>query len=166
MATIYYDTDADLNLIRQRKVAIIGYGSQGHAHALNLKDSGATVTVGLAAGSRSRAKAEAQGLRVAAVAEAAAWADVIMVLAPDTKQPAIYKAAIEPHLAAGKMLMFGHGFNIRYGTIVPPADVDVAMIAPKSPGHRVREVFQEGGGTPGLLAIHQDSSGGARALAL
>jgi ketol-acid reductoisomerase len=166
MATIYYDKDADLELIRQRKIAIIGYGSQGHAHALNLKDSGATVVVGLPAESRSRAKAEVQGLRVAGVAEAAAWADVIMLLAPDTKQPAIYKAGIAPHLSAGKMLMFGHGFNIRFGTIVPPPDVDVTMIAPKSPGHRVREVYQEGAGTPGLLAVHQDATGQARALAL
>jgi ketol-acid reductoisomerase len=166
MATIYYDKDADLELIRTRKVAIIGYGSQGHAHALNLKDSGATVAVGLPAGSRSRAKAEAQGLRVTGVPEAAAWADVIMLLAPDTRQPAIYETAIAPQLCAGKMLMFGHGFNIRFGTIVPPPDVDVTMIAPKSPGHRVREVYQEGAGTPGLLAIHQDATGQARALAL
>ena len=166
MATIYYDKDANLDVIRQRKVAIIGYGSQGHAHALNLKDSGATVVVGLPAGSRSRAKAEAQGLRVTNVAEAAAWADLIMLLAPDTRQPAIYRAGIEPHLAAGKMLMFGHGFNIRFGTIVPPPDVDVTMIAPKSPGHRVREVYQEGGGTPALLAIHQDATGQARSIAL
>ena len=166
MATIYYDSDADLELIRKRKVAIIGYGSQGHAHALNLHDSGATVVVGLPADSRSRAKAEAQGLRVSSVAEAAAWADVVMLLAPDTRQPAIYASGIEPHLSAGKMLMFGHGFNIRFGTIVPPADVDVTMIAPKSPGHRVREVFQEGAGTPALLAVHQDATGQARALAL
>ena len=166
MATIYYDKDANLDSIRQRKVAIVGYGSQGHAHALNLKDSGATVVVGLPAGSRSRAKAEAQGLRVTSVAEAAAWADLIMLLAPDTRQPAIYRAGIESHLAAGKMLMFGHGFNIRFGTIVPPPDVDVTMIAPKSPGHRVREVYQEGGGTPALLAIHQDATGQARSIAL
>jgi ketol-acid reductoisomerase len=166
MATIYYDKDADLGLITRRKVAIVGFGSQGHAHALNLRDSGATVVVGLASGSRSRAKAEAQGLRVTSVDEAAAWADVIMLLAPDTKQPAIYRAAVEPHLSAGKMLMFGHGFNIRFGTIAPPPSVDVTMVAPKSPGHRVREVFQEGAGTPGLLAIHQDATGQARALAL
>jgi ketol-acid reductoisomerase len=166
MATIYYDKDADLELIRRRKVAIIGYGSQGHAHALNLRDSGGTVRVGLPAGSASRAKAEAQGLTVTSVAEAAAWADVIMLLAPDTRQAAIYKADIEPHLSAGKMLMFGHGFNIRFGTIVPPPDVDVTMIAPKSPGHRVRELYQEGAGTPALLAIAQDATGQARALAL
>ncbi|MCX6553172.1 MAG: ketol-acid reductoisomerase [Acidobacteria bacterium] len=166
MATIYYDKDANLDLIRSRKVAIIGYGSQGHAHALNLRDSGGTVRVGLPAASRSRAKAEAQGLVVTSVADAAAWADVIMLLAPDTKQPAIYTADIAPHLSAGKMLMFGHGFNIRFGTIVPPPDVDVAMIAPKSPGHRVREVFQEGAGTPALLAVEQDATGQARAIAL
>jgi ketol-acid reductoisomerase len=166
MATIYYDKDADLSLIQARKVAIIGYGSQGHAHALNLRDSGGTVRVGLPAASRSRAKAEAQGLTVTTVAEAAAWADVIMLLAPDTKQAAIYTAEIEPHLTAGKMLMFGHGFNIRFGTIVPPKTVDVTMIAPKSPGHRVREVFQEGAGTPAILAVEQDATGHARALAL
>jgi ketol-acid reductoisomerase len=166
MATIYYDTDANLDLIRRRNVAIIGYGSQGHAHALNLRDSGGTVRVGLPAASPSRAKAEAQGLEVTGVAEAAAWADVIMILAPDTKQAAIYEAEIRPHLSAGKMLMFGHGFNIRFGTIVPPRDVDVTMIAPKSPGHRVREVFQEGAGTPALLAVHQDATGQARAVAL
>jgi ketol-acid reductoisomerase len=166
MATIYYDKDADLGLITSRKVAIIGYGSQGHAHALNLRDSGATVAVALPDRSRSREKAEAQGLRVTSVPDAAAWADLIMVLAPDTRQPAIYETGIAPHLTAGKMLMFGHGFNIRFGTIVPPAGVDVTMVAPKSPGHRVREVYQEGGGTPGLLAIHQDATGQARAVAL
>jgi ketol-acid reductoisomerase len=166
MATIYYDKDADLELIRGKKVAIVGYGSQGHAHALNLKDSGVNVRVGLAPGSRSKAKAEAAGLTVTSVAEAAAWADVVMMLAPDTKQPKIYTDSVAPHLTAGKMLMFGHGFNIRYGTITPPKDVDVTMIAPKAPGHRVREVFVEGGGTPALLAVHQDASGKATALAL
>jgi ketol-acid reductoisomerase len=166
MAKLYYDQDADLALIRAKRVAVIGYGSQGHAHALNLRDSGVEVRVGLAEGSRSRAKAEAEGLLVSAVAEAAAWADVIMLLAPDTKQPKIYADSIAPHLAAGKTLMFGHGFNIRYGTITPPAEVDVSMIAPKAPGHRVREVFVEGGGTPALLAVHQDASGQAKALAL
>ncbi len=166
MATIYYDKDASLDLIRRRKVAVIGYGSQGHAHALNLRDSGADVRVGLPADSRSRATAADQSLAVSDVAGAAAWADVIMLLAPDTRQAAIYDASIKPHLSAGKMLMFGHGFNIRFGTIVPPPDVDVAMVAPKSPGHRVREVFQEGAGTPALLAIHQDATGQARAIAL
>jgi ketol-acid reductoisomerase len=166
MAKMYYEQDADIDLIRARRVAIIGYGSQGHAHALNLHDSGVDIRVGLAEGSRSRAKAEAAGLKVGSVAEAAAWGDVVMILAPDTKQPKIYRDSIEPHLTPGKMLMFGHGFNIRYGTITPPANVDVTMIAPKAPGHRVREVFQEGGGTPALLAVHQDATGNAHALAL
>ena len=166
MAKIYYDNSADLALIQGKKVAVIGYGSQGHAHSLNLKDSGVTVRVGLAEGSKSKAKAEAAGLTVDTVAKVSAWADVIMILAPDTKQPKIYKESIAPHLTAGKMLMFGHGFNIRFGTITPPADVDVTMIAPKAPGHRVREVFVEGGGTPALLAIHQDATGHAKELAL
>ena len=166
MAKLYYDQDADLALIRAKRVAVIGYGSQGHAHALNLKDSGVEVRVGLAEGSRSKAKAEAAGLTVTSVVEAAAWADVIMLLAPDTKQPKIYADSVAPHLKAGKVLMFGHGFNIRYNTITPPANVDVTMIAPKAPGHRVREVFIEGGGTPALLAVHQDASGSAKALAL
>jgi ketol-acid reductoisomerase len=166
MAKLYYDKDADLALIQAKQVAVIGYGSQGHAHSLNLKDSGVTVRVGLAEGSKSRAKAEAAGLRVDTVANVSAWADVIMILAPDTKQPKIYKESIEPHLTAGKMLMFGHGFNIRFGTIAPPTDADVTMIAPKAPGHRVREVFVEGGGTPALLAVHQDATGNAKALAL
>lgn len=166
MATIYYDHDADPEMIRQKKVAVIGYGSQGHAHALSLQDSGVPVTVGLRPGSKSWAKAEADGLRVDDVAGAAAWADTIMVLAPDTAQPGIYAAHIEPHLKPGKTLMFAHGFNIRFGTIVPPAGVDVSMVAPKAPGHRVREVFVEGGGTPCLLAVHQDASGRAREEAL
>ena len=166
MATMYYDDSADVDLIRSRKVAVIGYGSQGHAHALNLRDSGVPVTVGLGDTSRSRARARAEGLRVTSVAEAAAWADVIMVLTPDTAQPQLYREAIEPHLKPGKLLMFAHGFNIRFGTIVPPGDVDVAMIAPKSPGHRVRELFIEGEGTPGLLAVHQNATGTARDLAL
>ena len=166
MATLYYDSSANLDLIRQRKVAVIGYGSQGHAHALNLRDSGVAVTVGLPASSQSRPRAVAEGLRVTDVAEAAAWADVIMLLTPDTTQPAIYRDALAPALAPGKVLLFAHGFNIRFGTIVPPPNVDVAMIAPKSPGHRVRELFVEGAGTPGLLAVHQDASGGARELAL
>jgi ketol-acid reductoisomerase len=166
MATIYYDRDADLSLIRAKRVAIMGYGSQGHAHALNLRDSGVTVKVGLPAGSRSRAAAEKEGLQVTTPAEAAAWADVIMVLVPDTSQAALYREAIAPSLTAGKMLMFAHGFNIRFGTIVPPANVDVTMIAPKSPGHRVRELYVEGGGTPALIAVHQDATGHAKALAL
>ena len=166
MAKIYYDNSADIGLIQAKKVAIIGYGSQGHAHALNLKDSGVSVKVGLHEGSKSRAKAEAAGVEVTSVAEAAKWADVVMILAPDTSQPRIYQDSIAPHLTAGKMLMFGHGFNIRFKTITPPADVDVSMIAPKAPGHRVREVYLEGGGTPALLAVEQDATGDARVLAL
>jgi ketol-acid reductoisomerase len=166
MATIYYDRDADLSLIRARKVAVFGYGSQGHAHALNLRDSGVTVRVALPAGSRSRAKAEKDGLTVVTPAEAAAWADVLMLLVPDTAQADLYRDAIAPALTAGKMLMFAHGFNVRFGAIVPPKDVDVTMIAPKSPGHRVRELYVEGGGTPALIAVHQDATGHAKALAL
>jgi ketol-acid reductoisomerase len=166
MATIYYDDSAEIALIRKKNVAVVGYGSQGHAHALNLKDSGVSVQVGLHEGSRSKGKAQAAGLEVRSIADAAKWADVIMVLVPDTTQPRVYKDSIAPHLTAGKMLMFAHGFNIRFGTIQPPADVDVAMIAPKAPGHRVREVFVEGGGTPSLLAVHQDATGNAKALAL
>ena len=166
MAKIYYDDAADLGLIQAKKVAIVGYGSQGHAHALNLKDSGVSVKVGLHDGSKSRAKAEAAGIEVTSVADAAKWADVVMVLAPDTSQPKIYQESIAQHLTAGKMLMFGHGFNIRFKTIAPPADIDVSMIAPKAPGHRVREVYIEGGGTPALLAVDQDATGGAHALAL
>jgi ketol-acid reductoisomerase len=166
MANLYYDNSADLALIQGKKVAIIGYGSQGHAHSLNLRDSGVQVRVGLQPGSASLAKAQKEGLTVSTPAEAAEWADVIMILAPDTKQPKLYKDSIAPHLRKGKTLMFAHGFNIRFGTIKPPADVDVSMIAPKAPGHRVREVFTEGGGTPALIAIEQDASGGAQALAL
>jgi ketol-acid reductoisomerase len=166
MATMYYDNDADLALIQQRKVAIIGYGSQGHAHALNLKDSGVSVRVGLPASSRSRAKAQAAGLTVGEVAEVASWADVVMILIPDHVQGTIYREAIEPNLQPGNMLMFAHGFNIRFGAIQPRADLDVAMVAPKSPGHRVRELFVEGAGTPALFAVHQDATGHARALTL
>jgi ketol-acid reductoisomerase len=166
MANLYYDNSADLALLKSKNVAILGYGSQGHAHALNLRDSGVSVRVGLPQGSASRAKAEKEGLTVTAPAEAAAWADVIMILTPDTKQPKLYNESIAPHLTAGKTLMFAHGFNIRFGTIKPPADVDVSMIAPKAPGHRVREVFTEGGGTPALVAVEQDASGKAKALAL
>ncbi|MEJ2600327.1 MAG: ketol-acid reductoisomerase, partial [Anaerolineales bacterium] len=166
MANIYYDKDADPSLIRAKKVAIIGYGSQGHAHALNLHDSGVDVRVGLRPGSKSRAKAESAGLTVQNIADAAAWADTIMLLAPDTTQAALYAKSIAPNLKAGKTLMFAHGFNIRFGTIAPPKDVDVSMIAPKAPGHRVREIFAEGGGTPSLLAVHQDASGQAKANAL
>src|SRR5687767_9469434 len=166
MATMFYDKDADIGLIRRRKVAVIGYGSQGHAHSLNLQDSGVDVVVGLPASSKSADKARAAGLKVLTVAEASSWADVIMVLIPDTRQAKVYNEDIKPHLSAGKMLMFAHGFNIRFNCIVPPADVDVTMVAPKAPGHRVREVFKEGGGTPGLLAVHQDATGQGRATAL
>ncbi|MBP1633908.1 MAG: ilvC [Acidobacteria bacterium] len=166
MARMYYDDSADLSLITGKKVAIIGYGSQGHAHALNLRDSGVDVLVGLPAGSASRARAGAEGLAVATPADAARWADLTMMLAPDTAQPEIYARDVAPHLHAGRTLMFAHGFNIRYGTITPPPEVDVALVAPKSPGHRVREVFKEGGGTPALLAVHQDASGHARRVAL
>ncbi len=166
MANIYYDKDADLSLLDGKKIAVLGYGSQGHAHSLNLQDSGADVRVGLYEGSPSWAKAEADGLKVMETGAACAEADVIMVLVPDTKQAAIYKESIEPHLSAGKTLMFGHGFNIRFGQIVPPQNVDVSMIAPKAPGHRVREVYVEGIGTPALLAVEQDASGNAKAFAL
>lgn len=166
MATMYYDSDADLSLIQGRKVGVIGYGSQGHAHALNLKDSGVKVRVGLPATSRSRAKAEEAGLEVADVADVAQWADVIMMLVPDTIAATLYKTAIEPYMAPGKTLMFAHGFNIRFGTISVRPDVDVSMVAPKGPGHRVRELFVEGAGTPALIAVHQDATGKARAVAL
>mgnify|MGYP003704405169 CR=1 FL=1 len=166
MATMYYDKDADLELIRRKKVAIIGYGSQGHAHALNLKDSGVDVVVGLQPTSASVQKAKNAGLKVMSVPEASAWGDVIMVLIPDQKQKEVYESEIKPHVTTGKMLMFGHGLSIRFGFIVPPKDVDVTMIAPKAPGHRVREIFPEGGGVPGLLAVHQDYTGKAKALAL
>jgi ketol-acid reductoisomerase len=166
MTKIFYDKDADLSLIRGKKVAIVGYGSQGHAHALNLKESGVSVKVGLHPTSKSIAKAEAAGLEVVPVADASAWADVVMVLVPDTSQPALYEEAIAPALGPGKTLMFAHGFNIRFGTIRPRADVDVSMIAPKGPGHRVRETYVVGGGVPALLAVHQDASGRAKDLAL
>jgi ketol-acid reductoisomerase len=166
MASVYYDKDADPTLIRAARVAVLGYGSQGHAHALNLKDSGVDVRVGLQESSGSRERARAAGLSVVTPAEAAAWADIIVVLVPDTSQPALYRESIAPHLGRGKTLLFAHGFNIRFGAIQPPADVDVVMIAPKSPGHRVRELFVEGGGTPALLAVHQDASGRAKAIAL
>ncbi len=166
MAKLYYDKDADLSLIQSKKVAILGYGSQGHAHALNLRDSGCNVCVGLPETSASRSKAEKDGLTVKSPSDAAAWADVIMVLVPDTKQQKLYNDCIAPSLKPGKTLMFAHGFNIRFGTINPPTTIDVSMVAPKAPGHRVREVFTEGGGTPGLLAIEQDAGGKAKSLAL
>jgi ketol-acid reductoisomerase len=166
MATIYYDEDADLSLLDGKKVAIIGYGSQGHAHALNLRDSGCDVRVGLYKGSSSWAEAEEAGLDVKLSADAAAEADIIMMLVPDHVQPAIYEESIAPNLDEGDMLMFAHGFSIHYGQIMPPEDVDVTMIAPKAPGHRVREIFPEGQGVPGLLAVHQDATGKAAPLAL
>ena len=167
MTQMFYDKDADLALIRAKKVAVIGYGSQGHAHALNLKDSGVDVRVGLPHDKPlATRRRSAAGLTVTSVADAARWADVIMILVPDTTQAKLYQTDIAPGLTTGKMLMFAHGFNIRFGWITPPADVDVTMIAPKAPGHRVRELYVEGGGTPALLAVHQDATGQARALAL
>lgn len=166
MAKIYYENHADLNRLKGKKVAVIGYGSQGRAHALNLRDSGVDVVVGLYEGSKSRPKAEADGLTVKSVSEAAKEADVIMILTPDVGQKDIYEKEIEPYLTKGKTLMFSHGFNIRFGRIVPPKDVDVSMIAPKAPGHRVREVYQDGGGVPMLIAVEQDASGEAHANAL
>src|ERR1051326_2411875 len=163
---IYYDDDADLSIIQGRKVAVIGYGSQGHAHALSLRDSGVDVRIGLPEGSKSRAKAAEEGLRVVTPAEAAAEADVIMILTPDTAQRKIYAESIAPHLSAGDALFFGHGFNIRYGLIQPPADVDVVLVAPKGPGHLVRRQFVDGKGVPDLVAVEQDASGHALELGL
>jgi ketol-acid reductoisomerase len=166
VAEIYYDKDADLSIIQGRKVAVIGYGSQGHAHSLNLKDSGVDVVVGLQPGSKSKAAAEEQGLKVLTPAEAAEWADVIMILTPDPAQRHLYTADIEKHLTAGKALVFGHGFSVRYGYIKPPTDVDVFLVAPKGPGHLVRREFQAGKGVPNLIAIEQDATGKAFELAL
>ncbi|AXB44507.1 ketol-acid reductoisomerase [Amycolatopsis albispora] len=163
---IFYDDDADLSIIQGRKVAVIGYGSQGHAHALSLRDSGVDVRIGLPEGSKSRAKAEEQGLKVLTPAEASKEADLIMILAPDTKQRFIYAEDIEPNLKDGDALFFGHGFNIRYELIKPPAGIDVAMVAPKGPGHLVRRQFVDGKGVPALIAVEQDATGGAEALAL
>ena len=165
-ANVYYEKDADAAIIRGKKVAIIGYGSQGHAHALNLKESGVDVVVGLRDGSSSKAKAEAEGLKVMSIADASKYADVIMVLAPDTEQKKIYEESIAANLTAGKALAFAHGFNIRFNRIEPPKDVDVIMIAPKGPGHLVRRTYQEGGGVPALIAVHQDATGNAKAIAL
>jgi ketol-acid reductoisomerase len=162
---MYYDDDVDLSIIQGRTVAIIGYGSQGHAHALNLRDSGVDVRVGLKAGSKSIAKAEAEGLRVVTVAEAVAEADLIMILTPDQVQRHVYKDDIEANLQPGDALFFGHGFNIRYGYIAPPANVDVALVAPKAPGHTVRREFEAGRGIPDIIAVEQDASGSAWDLA-
>lgn len=165
-ARIFYQQDCDLNLLKDKTVAIIGYGSQGHAHALNLKDSGVKVIIGLYNGSKSWAKAEAQGFEVFTAAEAAKQADIIMILINDEKQAAMYKKDIEPNLEEGNMLMFAHGFAIHFGQIVPPANVDVTMIAPKGPGHTVRSEYQAGKGVPCLVAVEQDYTGMAQQLAL
>ncbi|MGP3986403.1 ketol-acid reductoisomerase [Streptomyces sp. 3N207] len=166
MAELFYDDDADLSIIQGRKVAVLGYGSQGHAHALSLRDSGVDVRVGLHEGSKSRAKAEEQGLRVTTPAEAVQEADVIMVLVPDPLQAKVYEESIAPHLEDGDALFFGHGLNIRYEFIKPPASVDVCMVAPKGPGHLVRRQYEEGRGVPCIAAVEQDASGNAFALAL
>src|SRR5215510_8504953 len=166
MARVYHEEDADLVHLKGKKIAIIGYGSQGHAHALNWRDSGLDVVVGLYKGSKSWDKASREGLKVASVEEASAQGQVIMILVPDQTQRALFEESVKKHLTTGKTLMFGHGFNIHFSQVVPPADVDVSMIAPKGPGHMVRQVFTEGTGVPALLAIHQDHSGHARDLAL
>ena len=166
MANVYYEKDADRGLIADRKVAVIGYGSQGHAHALNLKDSGVDVRVGLGVGSKSIEKATAAGLRVTTIDEATAEADIIMILIPDTEQKRVYEEDIAPNLKSGDALLFAHGFNIRFGRVVPPEGVDVAMVAPKGPGHLVRRTYEEGGGTPCLIAVQQDASGKAKEIAL
>ena len=166
MAKIYYQEDCNLSLLEGKKIAVIGYGSQGHAHALNLKESGCDVIIGLYNGSKSWAKAEAQGFKVYTAAEAAKQADIIMILINDEKQAKMYKESIEPNLEPGNMLMFAHGFAIHFGQIVPPKDVDVVMIAPKGPGHTVRSTYQEGKGVPCLIAVEQDATGHAKELGL
>ncbi len=166
MADMFYDDDADLSLVQKRNVAVLGYGSQGHAHALSLRDSGVDVRVGLLEGSRSRAKAESEGLRVVSPFEACEESDLVVVLAPDPAQRSLYAEAIEPNLVAGDALFFSHGFNIRFGYIVPPTGVDVAMVAPKGPGHLVRREFSEGRGVPVLVAVEQDATGDAWPLTL
>lgn len=166
MAELFYDADADLSIIQGRKVAVIGYGSQGHAHALSLRDSGVDVRVGLHEGSKSKAKAEEQGLRVVTPAEAAAEADLIMILIPDPIQAKVYEESIAPNLNDGDALFFAHGFNVRFGFIKPPAGVDVALVAPKGPGHLVRRQYEEGRGVPAIAAVEQDATGNAFALAL
>ncbi|HZS79627.1 MAG TPA: ketol-acid reductoisomerase [Ktedonobacteraceae bacterium] len=166
MATIYYDADANLELLQQKRVAVIGYGSQGHAHALNMQDAGCDVVVGLPTNSKSRPKAEAEGLRVMTPAEAAEQADVIMILIPDQYHKEVFERDIRPGLAPGKMLMTAHGFSLHYSQIVPPPDIDVAMVAPKSPGHMLRQLYTEGVGVPALWAVYQDATGNAEALTL
>ncbi|TMC21470.1 MAG: ketol-acid reductoisomerase [Chloroflexi bacterium] len=166
MANIYYDADANLELIQTKRVAVIGYGSQGHAHALNMHDNGCNVVVGLPAGSKSREKAEAEGLSVVTPAVAAEQADVIMILIPDQNHREVFERDIRPGLAPGKMLMTAHGFSLHFSQIVPPADIDVAMVAPKSPGHMMRRLFTEGVGVPALWAVHQDATGKAEAMTL
>ena len=166
MANIYYDADANLELIQSKRVAVIGYGSQGHAHALNMHDNGCNVVVGLPAGSKSREKAEAEGLPVVTPAVAAEQADVIMILIPDQNHREVFERDIRPGLAPGKMLMTAHGFSLHFSQIVPPADIDVAMVAPKSPGHMMRRLFTEGVGVPALWAVHQDATGKAEAMTL
>ena len=166
MANIYYDADANLELIQTKRVAVIGYGSQGHAHALNMRDNGCNVVVGLPAGSKSREKAEAEGLPVVTPAVAAEQADVIMILIPDQNHREVFERDIRPGLAPGKMLMTAHGFSLHFSQIVPPADIDVAMVAPKSPGHMMRRLFTEGVGVPALWAVHQDATGKAEAMTL
>lgn len=166
MVRVYYDKDADMGVLEGRRVAVIGYGSQGHAHAQNLKDSGVDVVVGLRPGSANWARAEADGLTVMPVAEAARDASIIMMLVPDEVQPALYRESVAPYLTPGKGLMFAHGFNIHFGQIVPPPEVDVFMVAPKGPGRMVRRLYLEGAGVPGLVAVHQDYTGQARQFAL
>lgn len=166
MATMYYDNDANLDLLEGKTIAVIGYGSQGHAHALNAHDSGMQVVVGLREGSSTRAKVAADGLTAMSMAEATQAADVVMILVPDELQPQVYTEHVGPNLKDGALLLFAHGFNIHFGQIQPPNNVDVAMVAPKAPGHRVRGVFTEGAGTPGLLAVQQDATGEAKARAL
>ena len=166
MARMYYDNDANLDVLAGKTVAIVGYGSQGHAHALNLKDSGVNVIVGLYEGSKSTAKAQEAGLEVVSVSDAAQRADLIMILLPDEVQKTIYTNEILPHLGAGKTLAFAHGFNIHFGQVVPPAEVDVVMVAPKGPGHLVRRTYEQGQGVPALFAVFQDASGKARDTAM
>ena len=166
MAKMYYESDCNLGLLKGKTVAVIGYGSQGHAHALNLHESGVNVIVGLYTGSKSWKKAEEAGLKVMTAADAAKAADIIMILVNDEKQAALYKESIAPNLSEGNVLAFAHGFNIHFGSIVPPADIDVIMIAPKGPGHTVRSEYQRGAGVPNLIAIHQDYSGKAKEIAL